>query len=168
MFCRCRSRGRATGRAGQKLTFVTMRREEDGAVVMVPQEGFLFDATLLENVRFGRPEASAEDVELAITELGLGAVEVDVNGVGYFVAVSSSTIRNLRLGEKVRLLTQMVVREDSMKSRNGGAYEPVSNFAPTVGTGAGQIKIGSIVRGERLVKYNRLLRIEEEFERGEA
>jgi Holliday junction DNA helicase RuvA len=49
-----------------------------------------------------------------ITELGLGAVEVDVNGVGYYVAVSSSTIRNLRLGEKVRLLTQMVVREDSM------------------------------------------------------
>lgn len=49
-----------------------------------------------------------------ITELGLGAVEVDVNGVGYFVAVSSSTIRGLRLGEKVRLLTQMVVREDSM------------------------------------------------------
>lgn len=49
-----------------------------------------------------------------ITELGLGAVEVDVNGVGYYVAVSSSTLRNLRLGEKVRLLTQMVVREDSM------------------------------------------------------
>ena len=27
-------------------------------VVLVPQEGFLFDATLLENVRFGRPEAT--------------------------------------------------------------------------------------------------------------
>ncbi|GAB3445536.1 ABC transporter ATP-binding protein [Phycicoccus ginsengisoli] len=40
-------------------------------VVLVPQEGFLFDATLLENVRFGRPEASDEDVRLAITELGL-------------------------------------------------------------------------------------------------
>ena len=40
-------------------------------VVLVPQEGFLFDATLLENVRFGRPGASDEDVRLAITELGL-------------------------------------------------------------------------------------------------
>ncbi|CAN5850821.1 Holliday junction branch migration protein RuvA [soil metagenome] len=49
-----------------------------------------------------------------ITELGLGAVEVEVNGVGYWVAVPSSTIRNLRLGEKIRLLTLMVVREDSM------------------------------------------------------
>jgi Holliday junction DNA helicase RuvA len=49
-----------------------------------------------------------------ITELGMGVVEVDVNGVGYSVAVSSSTLRNLRLGEKIRLLTQMVVREDSM------------------------------------------------------
>jgi Holliday junction DNA helicase RuvA len=49
-----------------------------------------------------------------ITELGMGAVEVDVNGVGYYVAVSSSTLRNVRLGERVRLLTQMVVREDSM------------------------------------------------------
>jgi ATP-binding cassette, subfamily B, bacterial len=42
-------------------------------VVMVPQEGFLFDATLLENVRFGRPEASEADVRLALTELGLDA-----------------------------------------------------------------------------------------------
>ncbi len=40
-------------------------------VVMVPQEGFLFDDTLLHNVRYGRPSASDADVELAITELGL-------------------------------------------------------------------------------------------------
>ncbi len=40
-------------------------------VVLVPQEGFLFDGTLLDNVRFGRPEASEEDVRLTLTELGL-------------------------------------------------------------------------------------------------
>jgi enolase len=34
-----------------------------------------------------------------------------------------------------------------------------------VGTGAGQIKVGSIARSERLAKYNRLLRIEEELQR---
>jgi enolase len=34
-----------------------------------------------------------------------------------------------------------------------------------VATGAGQIKIGSITRSERLAKYNRLLRIEEEMAR---
>lgn len=49
-----------------------------------------------------------------VAELGAGSVEVDVNGIGYLVQVSASTLRNLGLGETVRLLTQMVVREDSM------------------------------------------------------
>jgi putative ABC transport system ATP-binding protein len=40
-------------------------------VVLVPQEGFLFDDTLLQNIRFGRPQASVDDVRLAMTELGL-------------------------------------------------------------------------------------------------
>ena len=36
-----------------------------------------------------------------------------------------------------------------------------------VGTGAGQIKTGSLSRSDRVAKYNRLLRIEEEL-KGEA
>ena len=40
-------------------------------VVLVPQDGFLFDATVAENVRFAKPEMSDEDLELAFTELGL-------------------------------------------------------------------------------------------------
>lgn len=40
-------------------------------VVMVPQDGFLFDATVAENIRFARPDLSAEDLELAFVELGL-------------------------------------------------------------------------------------------------
>jgi len=40
-------------------------------IVMVPQDGFLFDTTLLENIRYGRLEATDEDVALAMTELGL-------------------------------------------------------------------------------------------------
>jgi ATP-binding cassette subfamily B protein len=40
-------------------------------VVLVPQEGFLFDASLLENIRFGAPEATEDDVRLTLTELGL-------------------------------------------------------------------------------------------------
>jgi ATP-binding cassette subfamily B protein len=40
-------------------------------VVMVPQEGFLFDDTLLANALFARPDAAADDVALAFTELGL-------------------------------------------------------------------------------------------------
>jgi ATP-binding cassette, subfamily B, bacterial len=41
-------------------------------VVMVPQDGFLFDATIADNVRYGRPEATDADVEAAVEELGLG------------------------------------------------------------------------------------------------
>ncbi len=41
-------------------------------VVVVPQEGFLFDTTVGENVRFGREGASPADARAALDELGLG------------------------------------------------------------------------------------------------
>jgi len=50
-----------------KVLFSSLRRR----VVMVPQDGFLFDATIAENIRFGRPGLSDVDVELALAELGL-------------------------------------------------------------------------------------------------
>jgi putative ABC transport system ATP-binding protein len=40
-------------------------------VVMVPQDGFLFDTTVADNIRYGRPDATDDDIELALTELGL-------------------------------------------------------------------------------------------------
>ena len=43
--------------------------------------------------------------------------------------------------------------------RDGGQH--LADLA--VATGAGQIKIGSVARSERLAKYNQLLRIEEEM-----
>jgi ATP-binding cassette, subfamily B, bacterial len=50
-----------------ELAFGSLRRR----VVMVPQDGFLFDATLAENVRYGRLGATDDEIELAFTELGL-------------------------------------------------------------------------------------------------
>lgn len=41
------------------------------SLVMVPQDGFLFDTTIGENVRFGRRGATDEDIRLAFVELGL-------------------------------------------------------------------------------------------------
>jgi putative ABC transport system ATP-binding protein len=38
---------------------------------MVPQDGFLFDTTVRENVRYGRPDASDRDIETSFEELGL-------------------------------------------------------------------------------------------------
>jgi len=50
-----------------EVRFASLRRR----VVMVPQDGFLFDTTVAENVRYGRPEADDDDLRLAFTELGL-------------------------------------------------------------------------------------------------
>jgi ATP-binding cassette subfamily B protein len=44
------------------------RRER---IRMVPQDGFLFDPTVRENVRYGKPGASDREVESAFSELGL-------------------------------------------------------------------------------------------------
>lgn len=49
-----------------------------------------------------------------------------------------------------------------VSARSGDTEDPfLADLA--VGTGAGQIKIGSVSRSERLAKYNQLLRIEEEL-----
>jgi ABC-type multidrug transport system fused ATPase/permease subunit len=47
--------------------FASLRRR----VVMVPQDGFLFDASIADNVRYGRPEASDDDVAAAFAALRL-------------------------------------------------------------------------------------------------
>ena len=65
------SRGRVLldGTDLRRIPFSTLRRR----MVLVPQEGFLFDADLLTNIRFGKPDATDEDIRLAVTELGLDA-----------------------------------------------------------------------------------------------
>ncbi|MFN8017632.1 MAG: ABC transporter ATP-binding protein [Acidimicrobiales bacterium] len=40
-------------------------------ITVVPQEGFLFAATLRDNVRIGRPDATDDDVDAALESLGL-------------------------------------------------------------------------------------------------
>jgi enolase len=49
-------------------------------------------------------------------------------------------------------------------SHRSGETEDTSIADLATGTGCGQIKSGSISRSERVAKYNRLLRIEEEYE----
>jgi ATP-binding cassette, subfamily B, bacterial len=50
---------------------------------IVPQDGFLFDLTILENVRAGRRGATERDVEVAFEELGLGGWLASLpNGLG--------------------------------------------------------------------------------------
>jgi ATP-binding cassette, subfamily B, bacterial len=42
------------------------------SLVMVPQDGFLFDTTVADNVRMGRPDASDGEIRAAFEALGLG------------------------------------------------------------------------------------------------
>src|SRR5262249_7583440 len=51
----------------ESVRFASLRHR----VVMVPQDGFLFDASVADNVRFGRPEISDDDLYLELAELGL-------------------------------------------------------------------------------------------------
>lgn len=56
-----------SGVALTDVRFASLRQR----VVMVPQDGFLFDSTVGANARYGRAGASDDDVRLAFVELGL-------------------------------------------------------------------------------------------------
>ena len=49
------------------VSFASLRQR----VVMVPQEGYLFDATLLENIEYGRPGTAEAHIDSAVRDLGL-------------------------------------------------------------------------------------------------
>jgi enolase len=59
------------------------------------------------------------------------------------------------------LATARTLGYRAIVSARSGETEDATIADLAVATGAGQIKIGSVVRSERLAKYNRLLRIEE-------
>ncbi len=52
----------------RRIAFDELRRR----VVMVPQDGFLFDGTIADNVRYGAPDADDGEVVRAFEHLGLG------------------------------------------------------------------------------------------------
>lgn len=54
---------------GHDLRAVTIESLRD-QIAMVPQEGFLFNGTIHENIAFGRPDASRAEVEAAAREVG--------------------------------------------------------------------------------------------------
>ncbi|MBA3368532.1 MAG: ABC transporter ATP-binding protein [Geodermatophilaceae bacterium] len=58
---------RVGGVALDAVRFASLRER----VVMVPQDGFLFDATIADNVRYGRPDRTDAQTEQAFVDLGL-------------------------------------------------------------------------------------------------
>jgi enolase len=79
------------------------------------------------------------------------AVLVKPNQIGTL----TETLETVRLAQELGYLPVISARS--------GETEDTTIADLAVATGAGQIKIGSITRSERLAKYNRLLRIEEEL-----
>jgi enolase len=90
-------------------------------------------------------------VEMAIKEDACNAVLIKVNQIGSL----SETIDCMQLAKKNGM-------KRVMSHRSGETTDDfISDLA--VGAGAEYMKSGSLSRGERLAKYNRLLRIEEEI-----
>jgi enolase len=94
-----------------------------------------------------------ERLKRGIRERVANAVLVKVNQIGTLTETF----------EVVRLAREAGYR--AVISARSGETEDATLADLAVATGAGQIKIGSVARSERLAKYNQLLRIEEECER---
>jgi enolase len=87
----------------------------------------------------------------AIEERAANAVLIKVNQIGTL----TETLETMRIAREAGFRT--------IVSARSGETEDTTIADLAVATAADQIKIGSIVRSERLAKYNRLLRIEEEL-----
>jgi len=90
-------------------------------------------------------------VKTAIAEKACNAVLIKVNQIGTL----TETIECIKLAKKNKMKTVI-------SHRSGETTDDfISDLA--VGTGAEYMKSGSLSRGERICKYNRILRIEEEL-----
>ena len=82
------------GRDLREVAMAELRR----AVIMVPQEGFLFSGTIAENILFGRPDATTEELIAACQALGVHDL-IESLSSGYDTKVSYRGSR-LSAGEK--------------------------------------------------------------------
>lgn len=90
-------------------------------------------------------------LERGIRERAANAILVKVNQIGTL----SETLEVIERAQRAGFRTVISARS--------GETEDATIADLAVATGAGQIKIGSVARSERLAKYNQLLRIEEEL-----
>ncbi len=94
---------------------------------------------------------NTERLKRGIAEKAANSVLVKVNQIGTL----TETLEVMKTARAAGFRTVISARS--------GETEDATIADLAVATGAGQIKIGSIARSERLAKYNQLLRIEEEL-----
>ncbi len=94
---------------------------------------------------------NVERLSLAIEKKAIGALLVKVNQIGTLSEAMDAVAMCRENGLGVVISHRSGETEDTI----------IADIA--VGCGCGQIKTGSLARGERTAKYNRLMRIEEEL-----
>ncbi len=97
---------RVDGRDIHRIPLETLR----AAIAMVPQETFLFSATLRENIAFGRPEADLEEVRRVA---GLAGLDADLAGFpnGFDTVVGERGV-TLSGGQKQRVALARAILRD--------------------------------------------------------
>jgi ATP-binding cassette subfamily B multidrug efflux pump len=101
-----------------RLSLAELRRQ----VALVPQEGFLFTATLADNLRYGDPEAARERVEAAAEQARLaGDVRGFPDGYGTLVGERGITLsggqrQRTALGRALLIDAPLLVLDDALAS----------------------------------------------------
>ena len=144
----------------RQLSFAELRR----AVVMVPQEGFLFTGAIRENILFGKPDASEQEMIAACRSLGVHDV-IESLPDGYDTAVSYRGSR-LSAGEKqIVSLSRafladpaILILDEATSSLDPGTEAIVENAMRTVMAGRTSIviahRLSTAEQAERVLVVN--------------
>ncbi|MEM9408239.1 MAG: ABC transporter ATP-binding protein [Acidobacteriota bacterium] len=101
------------------------------SIAMVPQDSFLFSTTVAENIRFGRPEASMEEVRAAAARAHvLGDIEAFENGFETVVGERGITLsggqrQRVALARALLLDPKILILDDSLSSVDHETEEAV-------------------------------------------
>ncbi len=125
---------------GHPIETIPMRQLRDW-IGMVPQETFLFSESIAENIRFGRADATDEEVEAAANEAGLATdVATFPNGLATVIGERGITLSG---GQKQRTaIARALVREplilildDSLSAVDTHTEERILNALRTIRQG---------------------------------
>lgn len=101
------------------------------SIAMVPQESFLFSTTILENIRFGRPDASLDEVrEAARRAYVLGDIEEFSQGFDTVVGERGITLsggqrQRISLARALLLEPAILILDDALASVDAAAEETI-------------------------------------------
>ena len=112
-------------------------------------------------------EIMGDKIQLVGDDLFVTNTKILKQGIDQGVA-NSILIKFNQIGSLTETLEAIKMAQDAgytaVISHRSGETEDTTIADLAVATGAGQIKTGSLCRSDRVAKYNRLLRIEEELE----